>query len=396
MGAGLLLLGIAASRWLEDSDPSLALKIYPANVDARARLLAEGISSGKASELRVELDANARAMIALAPGNARGYSFLATLYAIEGDLKAAERYFAAALEVSPTDLVALTVQFRTAVVEDDPVAAGKAMNVLLRRYPKRLNEIAEYIPFFLVTPSRSAIFASFLRDNPPWRGDVVRELVKTEPGAAFVGGVLVDELRDGQPLNARERTMVINSQVSQGRPDQAYRFFLSTLGDEGRGRAGYVSDGRFEGIGSGSVFDWTVNAPNGVEVRAGPDAAGGAGLKVRFRDSPTRLGTVYQSLVLPPGTYRLVSEADAIQLVAPKDVYWRLTCRGGNRGERARLQFLPGRYRNRSFATEFTIPETGCPVQLLRLETGVRTDSLRIRYSGELRIRHIAIERLGA
>lgn len=391
-----LLLAIAASRWLAENEPAIALRFNPASVDARANLLVEGFKSPDVRTHRDELAVLAREMIALAPGDARGYSFLASLFLLAEDAERASEFFKSALRISPTERIALTYQFQTAILEAKPIAAASAMDVLLRRYPREKDNLTGYLPYFLASPEAVSVLEAALRKDPPWRRIVMRELLKSEQGTAFVATLLLDEQAGGRPIDTVDRAAVVNAIVEFRRPAQAYRFFLSTLNEEEREHAAYIYDGNFEVGGSRTAFDWTIRSASGAEVRAGPEVGGGAGLKVRFRDSPTRLGTVFQLLALPPGTYRIVSEADALQLVIPKDLYWVLSCQGEVRGERAKLAFSPGRYKKRTFSADFTIPANGCPLQRLRLETGVRTDSWRIRYSGELTVRQVAIERLGA
>lgn len=366
----------------------MALAINPLNTEARINALTAELNAAAPDLVTAQL--SAEQLIRQAPADARGYSLLGAVYERRGDVERAFSLFEAALQHSKTEIYALLRLAGRALAAGNAERGLYYVDLILRRWPEEVPQAFGIVVAAAKDPEGSAVVAAKLGELPPWRGRAIRELLKDRHGLPFVQELLTREGATG----AAPRRAEINATVAALAEAKAVRaaeaLFIATLPTAERASAGYVNDGTFQGSSSGNYFGWQAKSNGASEVML---PAPGGGLGVRFRDTPARLGNITQRLALPPGRYRIASEATARRLEAPKRLYWRVACQDGT-GTLSELE-VPDQLDARQIVyAEFEVPLDGCDLQRLSLETDAKTDSWRDRYKGEVIFHALYISRL--
>jgi len=379
----------AASQLLENANPGLAAALNPLNTDARINVLVADLNTG--AEPLDRMAERAIALATLASADARSYSLVGAVEERRGDLASAAASYAAALDHSRTERFALTRMLSFSLTSGDTATATRYFDLLLRRWGEFAKDIAPLANDFIANPDGAAALKKALAQDPSWRSAVVRELLASTAGSRFVTDLLMTSERRSRQWRD-DLVVTINRLIHAGSPGEAYALFQQTLTPEEASIAGYVYDPGFTRPAGRRGFDWA--AVNSSTVDASLPASGSAaGLRIRFLDSPAKLGRPAQNLYLPPGSYQLSTTASGTALALPKGLYWRVGCTS-RRFELARLELPAGTYSAKTVTTIFTVPEN-CAMQALSLETGVATSSWRDRYGGEILITDIHVGRAG-
>ncbi len=379
----------AASQLLEDTNPTLAATLNPLNTDARINALVASLNTGDAP--LDQLAQEARALVTLSSADARGYSLVGAIEERRGDEAAARASYAQALDHSRTERYALTRLLSLSLAEGDVATATRYFDLLLRRWREFAPDIAPLAHDFIARPEGAAALRTALTKDPIWRSVVVRELMASTDGVRFVANLLrasPDRTRSWQSdlFTTIDRLLRLNA------PSEAYALFQDTLDANEADLAGYVFDPGFSRPPGRRGFEWATISSSSVDASL-PATSTNPGLRIRFLDSPAKLGRPAQTLYLPAGDYVLSTTANGTALALPKSLFWRLAC-VGKKAELQRLAFPDGTYTGRTVTAGFTVPP-GCPLQSLSLETGVATSSWRDRYGGEILITDVHVSRAG-
>jgi len=379
-----------ASHLFTSTDPRLALAINPLNTNARVNALVAESADGVPSDLVPA----AASLLRMAPGDARGYSMLGAAYAEAGRDEAADALFEQALLRSKTEIFALNSLYGRAVTNGDYATALAHADVILRRYGSQWEQMAPSLDAIAFEASGQAALVPILENDPPWRGRMLNLLLRNPGHVEFVRQLLLDRFAVGRPVPVGEVSMVINALIGYQAYGQAYRFYLRTLSEAERAVAGYIQNGSFSLPPGSKYFDWRYRRDPSADISFPSDRNGsqGEGLRVRFLESPARLGNLSQNLSLPAGRYGFAATIQARGLLAPKGLSWVISC-PQSRTELARIEVPEGSYDERVVEVPVEVPSTACPLQTLTLETGIRTDSWRDRYSGTVSFSHLAMVR---
>lgn len=382
------------SRNNEVSEPAFALTLNPINSEAAVNFVVGALNDGGNPDLSLLTDV-ARRMISVSPADARGYSLLGAIDERSGDEERALANYQIALRHSKSELQALLRTAQASLDQGDTAGALEKIDLLLRRWPAYWDQVQPFLQAVASSPDTAVLLADKLNEMPPWRSRAIAALAKDPASLGTIRSVVAaspEALRTGAAWVA-ERETVVASLVSNKAYNEAYELFLSTLTEDEAAVAGYVYDGGFERPLGRSFFGWRAQKPGATEVRLGRQADTGlAGLRVRFLDSPARPGIVTQNLTVPFGNYRLTVEVTAAGLLAPKDLFWTIRCAQGQ--ELTTVNVPPGTYPATRLHAEFSVPASGCPLQVLSLDTEVRTESWRDRYQGEVRFSNLDLTRL--
>ncbi len=377
----------AASQLLEDSDSALAATLNPLNTDARINVLATELNSSSAP---VDQLANeGAALVALSSADARGYSLVGAIEERQGDAAASAAWYTRALDHSRTERYALTRMLSFSLASGDVATATRYFDLLLRRWYQFTAQIAPLAHGLVANPTGAVALKAALDKNPPWRSSVVRELMTSLPGVRFIADVIASSPQRNAAWRDDLAT-TINGFMALGAPMEAYALFQQTLSPDEAARAGYVFDPGFTQVGSGRSFDWSAvpTATVDASLPAGPETPG---LRIRFLDSPAKLGRPSQTMYLPAGSYTLFTTASSTALAAPKGLYWQVRCIKPDAAI-GRLDVGEGTYAGKTFTATFTVP-ADCPLQKLSLESGVTTSSWRDRNGGEVLFTDVHIGR---
>ena len=380
----------AASQLLEDSNPALAATLNPLNTDARINALVARLNAGEAP--LDELAAEAQSLVSLSRADARSYSLVGAIEERRGDIAAATASYTRALDHSRTERHALTRLLTFSLASGDVATATRYFDLLLRRWGEFSKEVAPLAHDFIARPEGATALRTALLQDPSWRTVVVRQLLGSSNGARFVADLL-----RASPRRTRvwydDLATTIDRFLRMKSPGEAYALFQETLSSEEAVLAGYVYDPGFSRPPGRRGFEWAPITSSAVDASL-PASSTTPGLRIRFLDSPARLGRPAQTLYLPPGAYILSATADGTGLALPKGLYWRLGCVGQG-ADLVRLDLPDGTYTRRTITAPFVVPP-GCSLQSLSLETGIATSSWRDRYGGEILITDVHVARAGA
>ena len=331
-------------------------------------------------------------MISLSPGDARGYSLLGQVHKLNGNNSQANRLFRTALRAAPTEINALLNRLQFSAAEGALDETMTRLDVILRRWPKYFENVTPALDALAADRSGATLLRQKLSTQPPWRWHVLLHLLKSKHGLQLVRALLSNEAANGGPVNVDEIAEVIIGLVKRKSYFGAYRTFLLTLTPQEKKALGFVFNDKFRLKSDYRLFNWRVIQTPGADISL-PYQAGsqnGGGLAVRFRGTPAKLGNVFQTLSLPAGTFKFSGFATARGLSAPKGLFWEVVCYVS--GEQIAAFYIEaGTYQSRGFAQEFKVPEKNCPLQLLRLRTGVVTATWRARYQGTVIVHQVNV-----
>lgn len=381
----------AASQLLEDSDPTLAATLNPLNTDARVNVLAAQLNAGDTP--LDQLAEEARALVTMSSADARGYSLVGAIAERRGDIAAASASYAAALDHSRTERYALTRMLFLSLDTGDIATATRYFDLLLRRWGEYAADIAPLVHDIAAQPEGAQALKVALEQDPPWRSAVVRELLAGSDGVRFVADLLAGTRQRGD-FWRNDLANTINRLINLAAGAEAYALFQGTLSSDEEALAGYVFDPGFTRPGLRRSFDWSAVDSSSMADVSLPASSQSPGLRLRFLDSPAKLGRPAQVLFLPPGNYVLSADASGQALIAPKGLFWQLRCLSPGQ-EVARLELPEGTYTGQTRTVAFAVPDN-CALQRLTLETGVTTSSWRDRYGGEVLITDVHVSRAGA
>lgn len=386
----MLVVANGTSQLLKDNDPSNALALNPFQTDARVNELSPVLDAAVPGAPLADLEHQARAIVADAPADARGYALMGELYDLKGQSSAAEALYHEALGRSGTESHALSKLLVRAVSARHMAEAVDYIDPLLRRWPSAWGKVASTIlPIALSTDGGPRLMAA-MRQNPPWRGGVLN-LLSNSPAIGQVEQLLISEASSPAGAGVGDVSTVLNALIANQAYDQAYTFFLSTLPAAAKPLAGYVFDGAFAATDQNFYFGWNIRTTPDADISV-DTADGEQGLKVSFIDAPARLNNVAETVYLPEGRYNLSAEISANNLTAPGKLFWNLSCSGAA-PLLAQLQVPVGTYQHRSVDVTFDVPEDACRMPQLRLLTGTDTATQRERYIGDVTFHALSIKR---
>ncbi|WP_287358054.1 hypothetical protein [Mesorhizobium sp.] len=389
---------IGLSRFLETETPTVSLALDPLNVNALiAEITHELNDTSNAPDLDALL-AEAKSALRFDLADARLYSLIGEIKYRKGEKDRAYEFFDQARNLSKTEIHALQRSIGRSIETGDRPGAVREIDILLRRWPDQFPDIAAGLPTILSNPEGYQAVLAAVRAAAPWRSKLLVALGQTPDGLGFANRLLLDLTVSSAPPSSSELSYVIHGNIRQKKYDQAYRLFLFSLSDQERKLAGYVFNSTFEPASRGKPFDWQVGDQSGLEVTfaTSQDAVEGeGGATVRFLNTPVKNTALQQYIQLPPGSYKVSMAASAISLKLPKELFWSIRC-VGPAGEIARFNIPEGTYNRQALSQDFSVGSTGCPMQLLKLETAAIAESWRFRYVGTLLMHKLSIERLSS
>jgi hypothetical protein len=381
----------ALSNLHRGSDPALALRLNPLNMEARLLLATNALAGGEAAngaELRELLEEGIRQ----APADARPVSLLGVLEEQRGREARAAALFGHALRLMPTEIQALRGRLAMAVRAGEFDAAAGYLEMIGRRWAKRWTTIEPALPAILADPSaRAAVSRRF--DTPALRRLLVDSLAKSPETLDHARTLLLD-WRGGNAGGLDPHINRITARlIEAGRPAEAYLLFRMTRAGAAAAAGGYVFNSHFALPLSHNLFDWQVKSSSGVDIAiVEPSGSAGAAaqkaLRLTFLDSPSRIDNVAQYTALPPGEFRLAVRYRSEKLRMPKPLFIGLRC-VESRQRLGRLPFEPGG--ERMTALRFSVPAQGCALQRLGIHNDLTVESWRYRYRGKLLVEAVTI-----
>jgi hypothetical protein len=170
----------------------------------------------------------------------------------------------------------------------------------------------------------------------------------------------------------------INFLIGKKFHELAYYTWLQFLPAEELARISPLYNRSFETTPSGLPFDWVLTQGNGVttEIRRRTDKVEEHALALEFGQGRSEFPGVTQLTLLGPGSYTLKGQYKGT-LVGRRGLVWRVTCAGAQ--PLAQSDLLRGSIPQwREFTISFTVPQTGCRAQQIRLDFDARSASERL------------------
>lgn len=398
--SGAVLLN-AASSTLSKIDPPLALALNPFNAEARIALALTEMdaSSGSHTDDLRELIADG---IRLAPIDARFYSLMGILEQQAGNRASASRLFDHALALMPTEFQALIHRLAYDIESNDLFAAVDRVEILGRRWRERWSLVEPALPVLLANENAANKLMSRFGSEQGLRRLLIGSLAVSANTLSHAYQVLVRWHRMGVDELNEAINLVTRRMIKEERYADAFLLFRLTRPREAS--MGYVYNGEFRLPPSGNPFDWQLKSQAGVDLRISrgksavkSGAAPGQGehfVTMRFLDNPIRLKNVTQFVRLAPGNYRLAIGYASDDLTAPEPLQLAVRCVRPHQ-VLATIELVAGSTGSREDSAGFAIPPADCGLQEIYIFNEPMPMSWRNRYSGAIRIDHIAIAHAG-
>jgi hypothetical protein len=157
----------------------------------------------------------------------------------------------------------------------------------------------------------------------------------------------------------------------------AYYAWLQFLPPEQLKRIGFLNNGSFENSPSGLPFDWVISPGSAVtiDIAARPDHDQKRALFIEFGHGRVDFRDVTQLIMLGPGSYQLHGRYQG-EVVGRRGLQWRVTCADAAQtrvGESTIFNGLAPTWKD--FSVSFTVPDSGCHAQYVRLALDARSAS---------------------
>ena len=230
-------------------------------------------------------------------------------------------------------------------------------------------------------PEASAELEQALKGNPPWRSNFFRGIKSGITDARTPLNLFLALENTPAASTPEERSAYTEFLVKRGLHELAYYTWLQFLPEDQLRSLGGLFNGNFETALTEVPFDWGFRNQAGVivEVAKHPEEDGHA-LFMQLGPGRVSLGDIEQLVVLSPGKYKFQG-LQKVDLLSKKGFFWQVTCaktQASNDSGKPLGQGPTIEGRNlawNSFAFDFTVPNTDCPAQYVRLSSAARAAS---------------------
>lgn len=309
-----------------------------------------------------------------------------------GDELLAISRFTRALALAPTERLALLRMIQIEMAHGTGLSGIQRIDPLLRRWPDQAPAVAKLLQPLASGGAGYDGLVEVLRRGPPWRRILLEALSTSPAGLALTQALAESLLGAGSPLTDQDVVLSVYALLARKEVENAYSLFLAVRAAEPGIADGYVHDVGFRQAGGPLPFQWRVRDIPGVTQSFSSDAPGASGALIRFAAEPVVKIGLEQMVLLGPGRYRLSAETSASQAVLPKGLFFVVQCVEGERSL-LKLALPPGSYERRQLEADFSVPDAGCPLQVLRLRTNAIAGSWKNPYSGQIKLHEVRIEK---
>jgi hypothetical protein len=311
------------------------------------------------------------------PLNAHALRILGELAEASGDDPGADKFMQVAAYLSRHESAADLWMLRKGTQTGDSKSVLYYADVLLRTAP----EVGPYVVPVLVHIAESGgsadVLTNVLAANPPWRRLFFAALPQSVTDVRTPLALLTALQGSANPPTEPEIRHYVDFLVGRKFYDLAYYTWLQFLPAEQLASTGLLFNGDFRVAPSGAPFDWTISEGSGVTVDIVPQAEGNGGraLLVDFQFGRVDYRSVSELVTLTPGAYEFKGQFKG-KLDGPRGLKWRVVCAGDAAARVGESATMTGLIRNWSrVAFTFTVPETDCRAQYVRLDLDARMAS---------------------
>lgn len=373
---GVLALGVAG--WLattvnvadyfgqEDDKGSAvrALTWAPEHPRAAAVLAADAVANKRPEAMELlgkAADAN--------PVSGVTYGLVALVSEAEGREESARQAMSLGGTLAPqrTDLSLTAYDFW--LRRGDVERALRAANVALTRDKASHAGLFPSILALTARPGADAAFERLLADKVVWWPEFFRHATERAINVDVVRALHALQRSGPNSSGDDELRAYLKRLQTEGLWLDAYLVWLNSLPKDRALFSGELYNGGFEERSRNLGFEWLDQPLNGVLVGFDPSygVTGSRALHVVFQGLRVRWRHFYQYLMLPPGSYTLRGRVRADSLQTERGVVWQVSCHKASEPIATSERFK-GTDQWRHFSVGFQVPNSGCPVQELRLE----------------------------
>ena len=303
------------------------------------------------------------------PADALIYLALAELAVKADQASAAIALVKTADQLGPMRTPALARSAVFWLARQRPDLALARWDMLLRNRPKVGELLYPVLLRWAENIEDRALLRPLLAHPPPWWDRFFAYATTQSTHLETVIFLYRNRERGGKLPEATEQKAYLERLWREEHWLEAYLTWLGGLDENQQRGLANLYNGGFELPVTGIGFDWWILAPRGalVEVRE-TGGAHGAALHVAFDGQRVHFQHVRQPLYLRPGHYRLQGRVRPENLRTERGIHWAVRCVASEDRLLTEDLLFVGSSDWRSFSQDFRIPETGCPVQWLRLE----------------------------
>lgn len=328
------------------------------------------------------------------PSDALVYLALADLWVKAGRVPVAQGLVAVADALGPMrpPVLSRSADFWLRQGQWDRVLA-RWSNLLLNR-PENAKQLFPVLLRVAENPASRPLLQPFLEQPPAWWLQFFSYTAQKAQSSETVLALYQARRRRGDPLDKVEQQAYLDRLLRDKRWLDAYLAWLNGLDDRQLTVLGNIYNGSFELPLTSVGFDWRVFPLRGVVVETAQTygTRGDKALHINFNGQRAQFRHVLQYLFLEPGQYRLRGWVRVDQLRTERGLRWTMRCAPDQPVLVASELFL-GSDDWRLFGVEFTVPESDCMAQMLRLELEGRA-ALDFEVEGDIWFDDLSVVRL--
>lgn len=310
------------------------------------------------------------------PINPRALRILGQLAHAASDEGRTDVFMQAAAQRSLHESSAVYWMMRKSCLDGNYRAALRYADILLRTRSQATRHVVPVLGKMAEIPGASADLKDFLAKNPPWRSQFFAMLPRGVSDARTPLDLFLSLRSSKAPPTAENLRSYLDFLIGRGFHELAYYAWLQFLPPEQLGRVGRLFNGDFETTPSGLPFDWVILEGTGtaIEVASLPDQPGQSALRLEFGPGRVSFREVKQQVLLTPGTYIFKGKVQA-DLMSERGLQWLVTCVRVRKPIGASLTVNGSTGGWQDFEFSFSVPETGCPAQVVLLALDARSAS---------------------
>lgn len=389
----VLSFGLSA-RFAAEGEPERALFWQGDNSDALVQLARRDAEQG-------QLDAARRSALAALRADPQEYRALDVLSDIarrSGDPGQADTLMrlAAARMFHDSGLQARLVA--SMLEQGDIEGAIYRTDALARTYPELQPDLFRLLAALAASPQIRPLVEARLALDPPWRSAFLASLVQQQPDTSTITALITGLQTSNAPPTEAEKLNYIAQLVKAAQYKAAHDFWLGTLDGETRAlvKRSLLVNGDFKQKNDGSPFFWQIGKLPNVDIRIlrknfrDEDNA----LRIEFMGGRVTFQHLFQTLVLPPGSYELQGQVSMTRLKVERGLVWRLYCLEPDaRRMLGQTSGFSGSSPWTGFKFAFVVPDDKCAAQRLDLVINAKTNLDR-EISGRIEFSNMRIDRV--
>lgn len=264
-------------------------------------------------------------------------------------------------------------------------------SLLLRTQPTVASALYPELLKFAEDPEQQGLLHPLLENPPAWWDQFFAYAAREAPQTGTVVSLYQQRQRGDQSPSGLEQRAYLERLWRDARWPEAYQAWQKGLNEQQTQALDRIYNGSFELPLTEGGFDWRIASPRGARVETAHTygARGEKALHVIFDGQRVRFRHVQQYLLLEPGPYRLQGQVRPDSLRTERGLRWTLRCVAEGPLLAESERFL-GSDHWRIFTVDFTVPESACPAQVLRLELDGRAE-LDFQVQGEIWFDDLAV-----